>query len=284
MNNRQIITIFFVLGGCVILAGCTDQVKQSPLQTPPPIASPLPVTPLPTTLVTAEPTKVSSLFDQSITEPPANLSISVSVQKDPLDSMITVIFDGGKGQDLVQSIRVKKTLSTGDVGEEILGKKKGDEIRIPGTKGVDRIQVGVTYMNGQTYLITDTVLGQSRTSTQIIAPTPEKARSSSEEGLYSGPVTTPPNSLSVSVDVKKDPIYRVITGTFRGGHGQSLISRIDMHAVLGTGEAVTKQIAGNIGATAEIQGSDGTDRVQVVVYFKNGTSYKIFEKSFGPRG
>jgi hypothetical protein len=84
--------------------------------------------------------------------------------------------------------------------------------------------------------------------------------------------------------VKKDPIYRVITGTFRGGHGQSLISRIDMHAVLGTGEAVTKQITGNIGAIAEIQGSDGIDRVQVVVYFKNGTSYKILEKSFGPRG
>lgn len=254
------------------------------MQTPALTPVPPTFTPVQTSVLTPEPTKLPTLFDQPVTEPPAEIFVSVSVQKDPVYSTITATFDGGKGQDLVQSIQVRTTLSTGNVTEEILGKKKGDEITIPGTKGVDRIQVAVMFMNGQSYLITDTVLGQSRAGALTSMPTQKSAVSTSEEGLYSGPVTTPPNSLSVSVDVKKDPIYRVITGTFRGGHGQSLLSRIDMHAALGTGETVTKQIAGNIGAIAEIQGSDSTDRVQVVVYFKNGDSYKILEKTFGPRG
>jgi hypothetical protein len=287
MNSVQMFAILSVLTVCVIVTGCTDQNPQStrvPEQTTAPDATPLPTTPLPTTLPAPEMTKNTSLFDQPVTRPPEDLSVSVSVQKDPIYSTITATFDGGKGQDLVQAVLVKTTLSTGNVSEEILGKNKGDEIRIAGTRGGDRIQVGVTYMNGQSYLITDAILGQSRAPEQISTPVPKKTMSTSEEGLYGGPVTNPPNSLSVSVDVKKDPIYRVITGTFRGGHGQFLLSRIDMYVVLGTGEAVTKQIAGNIGATAEVQGSDGIDRVQIVAYFKNGDSYKILEKSFGSRG
>jgi hypothetical protein len=115
-------------------------------------------------------------------------------------------------------------------------------------------------------------------------PVAEKKMNTSEEGLFPGPVTQPPNSLSVSVDVEKEPIYRVITGTFRGGHGQSLISKIEMHAVLGTGETTTKVIANNIGAIGEIQGSNGIDRIQVVVSFKNGEVYKILDKTFKSRG
>ena len=233
---------------------------------------------------TAEPTKTPSLFDQPISKPPAELTVSVSVRKDPVYSTITATFDGGKGQDLVQSILVRTTLSTGEVSEEPLDKQKGAELTINGSRGADRVQVAVTYMNGDSYHISDTILDPNRADTGTVAPVVEETMSINEEGLYPGPVTIPPNNLIVAVDVQKEPIYRVITGTFRGGHGQSLVSRIDMNAILGTGEAVTRQIDNNIGAIAEIQGTDKVDRVQIVVSYKNGEKYKILEKTFGSRG
>lgn len=276
-----------ILAGFLLIAGCTDQGAIKPVQTPVATPAPEPVKTILSTPSVSEPTQTSvpSLFDGPVTQPPAELDVSVSIQKDPVYSNITVIFDGGKGQDLVKSIQVRTTLSTGEIVENQLGKKKGDENNIPGTRGADRVQVVVTYMTGDSYFIIDKVVGQNQGGIPAPIPTtPSRMSNTSEEGLYTGPITEPPNSLSVSVEVNKDPIYRVITGTFRGGHGQSLVSRIEMRAVLGTGESVTKQITNNIGATGEIQGSDGIDHVQVVVSFKNGDTYKILEKTFGPRG
>lgn len=286
MNRYQIILILGVLAGLLFIAGCTEQEDPKTGQN-------LPSTPAPTSIATTPPvtqvpvtqTPVPSLFDSQVMEPPADLGVSVSVQKDPVYSNITTTFDGGRGQTLVQSIQARITLSDGRVIEQDLGKQKGDEITTAGTKGADRVQVVVKYMNGDSYLILDKKIELGRAGLATATPTKvATVTTSSDQGLYEGPVTQPPNSLSVTVDVNKEPIYRVITGTFRGGHGQSLVSSIDMRAKLGNGELVTRQIANNIGAIGEIQGSEGTDHVQVIVSFKNGETYKIFEKTFGPRG
>jgi hypothetical protein len=286
MNRYQIILILGILAGLLFVAGCTEQTTPKTGQT-------LPWTPAPTSIATTPPvtqapitqTPAPSLFDSQVMEPPADLGVSVSVQKDPVYSNITTTFDGGRGQTLVQSIQARITLSDGRVLEQDLGKQKGNEITTAGTKGADRVQVVVKYMNGDSYLILDKKIELGRAGLATATPTKVATETtSSDQGLYEGPVTQPPNSLSVTVDVNKEPIYRVITGTFRGGHGQSLVSSIDMRAKLGSGELVTRQIANNIGAIGEIQGSDGTDRIQVIVSFKNGETYKIFEKTFGPRG
>ncbi|MDD1727539.1 MAG: hypothetical protein LUQ50_00540 [Methanospirillum sp.] len=286
MNRYQAILVVGILAGLLLTAGCTDQGAVKKEQIQPSTPAPTPVKTESPTPSTPEPTQKASpsLFDGKVTEPPAELAVSVSAQKDPVYSNITITFDGGKGQDLIQLIQVRTTLETGEVIEQQLGKKKGDEIAITGTRGLDRVQVMVSYMNGNSYLVMDRVVGQDRAGLEMPTQVQESAINASQEGLYPGPVTQPPNSLSVSVDVSKEPIYRVITGTFRGGHGQSLVSKIEMRAVLGTGESVINQISNNIGATGEMQGSDGIDHVQVIVSFKNGETYKILEKTLGPRG
>lgn len=286
MNRYQIILIVGVLAGLLLVAGCTEQAAPKSGQTLPPTSAPTSIaTPPPATQAPVTQTPAPTLFDSQVMEPPADLGVSVSVQKDPVYSNITTTFDGGRGQTLVQSIQARITLSDGRVIEQDLGKQKGDEITTAGTKGADRVQVVVKYMNGDSYLILDKKIELGRAGLATATPTKvATVTTSSEQGLYEGPVTQPPNSLSVTVDVNKEPIYRVITGTFRGGHGQSLISSIDMRAKLGNGELVTRQISNNIGAIGEIQGSDGTDHVQVIVSFKNGETYKIYEKTFGPRG
>ena len=59
---------------------------------------------------------------------------------------------------------------------------------------------------------------------------------------------------------------------------------IEVHALLSDGSEVTEELSNNIGGEAEIQGTNGNDKVQVVVFYKNGEQYKISEKVFGPRG
>jgi hypothetical protein len=284
MNRVLLAILITMLIICLTIAGCTDQKGAQSL--PPPTATQISETPTihPTVTPIQVETQKTTVFDLPITKPPAELGVSVSIQKDPVYATITTTFDGGKGQDLVQRMQVRTTLSTGEVLEQDLGKKKGDTVVVNGSRGTDRVQVAVTFMNGDSYQISDTTVGQERAGLQAPISRPVTNMSTSEEGLYPGPVIEPPNSLSVSVEVNKEPIYRIITGTFRGGHGQSLISRIEMRSILSTGELVTKQISSNIGATGEIQGTDGVDRVQVIVFFKNGESYKVLEKALGVRG
>lgn len=284
MNRALVSFAVCILMLLILVAGCMEQPEVDPA--PPPTALPTPtpgiIPPTPDQIEEQKPEP--TIFDEPVSKPPTDLAITTSVRKDPVYSTITVRFDGGKGQDLIKTLLVRTTLSTGEVIEQELGKNKGAEISVNGTKNSDRVQVAVMLMNGNSYHLSDMMVEQNRVGLGEATQTLETSMPLSEEGLYPGPVTEPPNSLSVYVEVKKEPIYRVITGTFRGGHGQFLISRIEMRALLSTGELVTRDIAGDIGATAEIQGTSKADRVQVIVSFKNGETYKILEQALGSRG
>ncbi|HOL41541.1 MAG TPA: hypothetical protein PLY78_06895 [Methanospirillum sp.] len=287
MNRKtSIIFITLILTGCVILTGCTSTppLGQSAPPSPTPTPEPTTIPPAPEKTPTAEPASEYSIFDGPVTQPPAELEVSVSARKDPVYNQITVVFDGGKGQQLLNSINVRVTTSDGIVTEQPLPPNRGAEIAFDGSKGVDRVQVAAYYKNGASYLILNQNVGQTRAGIITATPTVASAPVTSSNSLYDGPVTEPPKNLMVMVDVIKDPVYRVITATFRGGHGQSLVKTVQVHALLSDGSEVTKELANNIGSVAEIQGTSGNDKVQVVVFYKNGEQYKISEKVFGPRG
>jgi len=93
---------------------------------------------------------------------PDNNQVSVIVQEKVYDAKIPVIFDGGKGQYLVKSARVTLYRSDGQIINENLGIKKGDEVRLQGTMQTDRIVVYVSEVNGQEYKVAD-VLSPYRT-------------------------------------------------------------------------------------------------------------------------
>lgn len=287
MNGKtNFILITLILTGCVVLAGCTGSPPPVQPATPSPTPTPEPTTipPTPEETPAVVPTSEYSIFDGPVTQPPAELEVSVSARKDPVYNQITVVFDGGKGQQLLQSISVRVTTSDGIVTEQPLPPNRGAEIEFAGSKGVDRVQVAAYYKNGASYLILNQNVGQARAGIITATPTVASAPVTSSNSLYDGPVTEPPKNLIVMVDVIKDPVYRVITATFRGGHGQSLVKTVQVHALLSDGKEVTKDLANTIGSVAEIQGTAGNDKVQVVVFYKNGEQYKISEKVFGPRG
>ena len=288
MNHATLpIILALILSVCMIFSGCTNSepsgVRDAP--TPAPVPSEE-KTSVPTSVVTTIPTQEikPSIFESSVSVPPDDLEVYVSLQKDPVYDLITVTFNGGKGQQLLSGLDIKFVSSNGSTIETPLGINKGDEVTLPGTKGSDRIEAAAYYKNGASYLIVDQLLGSTRTKSTTDTQTPVPSIEPKSEGGYSGPVVEPPNNLMISVDVEKDPVYRVITTTFRGGHGQSLVKKINVYAILSDGNEVEKELSNNIGGIAEIQGTSGLDKVQVVVVYKNGENYKIEDKVLGPRG
>lgn len=84
-------------------------------------------------------------------------AVTVDVgEKDYLGN-IPVIFQGGKGQIHVKKIDVKLIRADGQIQTENLGRNKGDDVELQGTKQTDRVEVTVTMDNGQTYKIVDTL-------------------------------------------------------------------------------------------------------------------------------
>jgi len=116
-----------------------------------------------------------------------------------------------------------------------------------------------------------------------------------EESITSAPTAIPtvpilpgstqamPSATAVSVSVEKGGTYATtIIATFNGGKGMNLVSKIDMSVthpdtsvVSGTLEKPVK------GATLELDGTNGTDRVRVVVTMMSGAVYTILDQPMG---
>jgi hypothetical protein len=95
---------------------------------------------------------------------PENNAVSVTVKEKEYNGKIAVVFDGGKGQNLVSSVDVTLYRSDGTSETSKIGKNKGDEVVLMGTRDPnkpDRVVVYVSEMNGQTYKVAD-VLSEYR--------------------------------------------------------------------------------------------------------------------------
>jgi hypothetical protein len=89
---------------------------------------------------------------------PDNNAVTVTVQEKVYDGKIPVVFNGGRGQNLVKSIEVTLYTSDGQVKTSNLGINKDDTISLQGTKdpnNPDRVVVYVSEMNGVSYKVAD---------------------------------------------------------------------------------------------------------------------------------
>jgi len=298
MNHFLIVSIGVAILLTGLTAGCTDissppQYEPTVVPLPPPTepmyepTPELPITPVLT--IETTPIPVSDPYTGPVTFPQKDLIISVNVVKDPIYKVITATFTGGLGQKLVKTIEVRVTTPDGEVSKNSLDNRGGDEIMVQGTGGNDRVQVVVWYMNGEVYKIYDETLSGSRIGeiTPVVPVTPLQREPSDQTWSFNtsfeDPVILPPDNLSVIIDVAKDPIYNVITATFLGGHGQGIVSNTYIHASLSDGQEVTEKLGNRIGAITEIQGTKGLDRVEVIVLFKSGESYKIYDETLSGR-
>jgi hypothetical protein len=146
----------------LMVSGCTTSEEKNQTVTPTvtEIVKTVTETTIPTSVsTTTTPVPIATIWDEPVSHPPADMTISISVDKDQIFYTITVTFNGGAGQSLVKEMQVRFVSSDGKEEIKPLGKRKGDSVEFKGTNQDDRIQVAVWYMTGDSYLIYDQKVG-----------------------------------------------------------------------------------------------------------------------------
>jgi hypothetical protein len=101
-----------------------------------------------------------------------------------------------------------------------------------------------------------------------------------------GPVVTVPPQYQVAIQVMKNPstAFPYITAAFRGGSGQFILQRITVTVARSDGQVIREIIPESgqgqyaVGDSVRIPGTDGVDRVVVVVTIL-GVDYKIYDQN-----
>ena len=97
--------------------------------------------------------------------------------------------------------------------------------------------------------------------------------------LTTSPVVTLPVTGAVDVLVmQKDSVYSTVDVVFGGGNGQVLVSSCNVVFTRSDGTSETRQLKPEKGATVTLQGTKGTDHVEVSVTMKDGKTYKIIDQ------
>lgn len=146
MQFKYAIIPVLILCAAVIVAGCTSPTTGSSGGASPVSGS--------------SPSSGASLVPSPTDVIPENNQVSVTVKEKEYNGKIYVVFDGGRGQALVSSIDVTLYRSDGQTSTAKIGKNKGDEVILEGTKdpnNPDRVVVYVSEVNGQTYKVADVI-------------------------------------------------------------------------------------------------------------------------------
>jgi hypothetical protein len=100
-----------------------------------------------------------------------------------------------------------------------------------------------------------------------------------------GPTQTIPANEAVTVTVEKAGTYSTtIITTFNGGKGINFVSRMEVRVTRPDGSVVPGTLKPMMGETLELEGTNGTDRVEVTAYMKSGQVYKIIDQQMPYKG
>jgi hypothetical protein len=88
--------------------------------------------------------------------PPPSLEVKFQAERDPISNIVTVTFTGGAGQNGVREVLVRLTRSDGQVITKTFTIPRiGISETLQGTKMTDRVEVSVSYYNGERYTVLD---------------------------------------------------------------------------------------------------------------------------------
>ncbi len=94
-----------------------------------------------------------------------------------------------------------------------------------------------------------------------------------------GPTQTLPPATPVSFTVEKAGTYSTtIITTFDGGKGMSGVNKVDVRVTRADGTVVTGVLKPMKGETVELEGTKGTDRVEVIVTMNTGNVYTVIDQ------
>jgi hypothetical protein len=90
---------------------------------------------------------------------PTGQKFNFQVQKNPINSKISVIFTGSAGAGSISSADIKVTHKDGSVTTGMILPLKGmTEITLDGSKETDRVEIIVKMSSGETYRVKDELM------------------------------------------------------------------------------------------------------------------------------
>ncbi|OPX67650.1 MAG: hypothetical protein A4E37_01307 [Methanoregulaceae archaeon PtaB.Bin056] len=102
-------------------------------------------------------------------------------------------------------------------------------------------------------------------------------------GYIDGPMPTQ-YVVDVQVDRNTVAISPGIIATYRGGKGTNFVYSMDVTVTRSDGQVITKSIERpQVNSKVEIEGTRGTDRVEVFINLVNGERYRIYDQSLAFR-
>lgn len=129
---------------------------------------------------------------------------------------------------------------------------------------------------GPTTQVTTTVPTTSQPTVQPTTTTPAVIET---PAFKEGPLPTQ-YEVIIEVDRNRVATNPLITTTFRGGKGINFISLMDVRVSRSDGQTIEKSLEKpQVNSVIEIQGTVGTDRVEVFVNLVNGERYRIYDQS-----
>ncbi len=94
--------------------------------------------------------------------------------------------------------------------------------------------------------------------------------------LTAGPTQALPNTTQLIVVADKDPVTLMVNIIFEGGPGQGLVQDNQVILTRSDGTVTTGKLDfNNMGSEVKLQGTRGTDRLQVIVTMYSGKTYTI---------
>ncbi|MFA5331090.1 MAG: hypothetical protein WC342_01820 [Methanoregula sp.] len=149
-----VVLAVFLVAGALISAGCTSptQAEISTIDTTA-TATTAPVTTVETTAVA-----VTTTYE-AVTPLPSAQYIDLQISKDRTNGKITLLYNGGPGQQITQSVRMKVTREDGTVSDQLMNgggtPNVGSTIVVPSSRtGTDHCEVWVTSA-GKVYKVMD---------------------------------------------------------------------------------------------------------------------------------
>ncbi|MCU0631499.1 MAG: hypothetical protein MUC66_00800 [Methanolinea sp.] len=131
-------------------------------------------------------------------------------------------------------------------------------------------------------------------ATQVPTPVPTTAQPTIPPTVAT-PVVTPtlgyiegplPAQYMVDVQVVRNTvaITPTIIATYRGGKGTNFVYSMDVMVTRSDGQVISKSLERpQVNSILEVEGTRGTDRVEVFINLVNGERYRIYDQSLAFR-
>jgi len=147
MHYQRYLLLTVLLVAALFAAGCSSTPEQpAPSQTA-----------FPTYVPTMAPVSDWSLTPGPVGTMPEGKAVSVSIQRDPIQTDIDVIFNGGQGLNFITRIDATMYTSDGRVVVKSIERPitMGKSVVFEGTRGIDRVKVIAHYSTTEAVVIND---------------------------------------------------------------------------------------------------------------------------------